>query len=48
MKRNIKNIVMSFGLSVLLLFTMSSNMAWADDESADNIQHYVVYGGYEN
>ncbi len=43
MKRNIKNIVMSFGLSVLLLFTMSSNMAWADDKSADNIQHYVVY-----
>ena len=42
MKRNIKNIVMSFGLSVLL-FTMSSNMAWADDKSADNIQHYVVY-----
>lgn len=43
MKRNIKNIVMSFGLSVLLLFTMSPNMAWAGDESTDNIQQYVVY-----
>lgn len=43
MEHNIKNIVMSFGLSVLLLFNMSPNMAWAGDESTDNTQQYVVY-----